>query len=450
VTLSRKEAKSRTGVPSIRSDRTKRTHVGPAREPRAELEKKLEARTRELIEARTQLAEARERLVEAVEQQTAASEVLGVISSSPGALKPVFQAMLESAVRICEANFGNLFLSEGNAFRIVALQSAPPAWAERWQRDPVVSIPDKSEIPLARLARTKQVVHISDLRAEQSYIEHDYPIVALIELAGARTYLAVPMLKENELVGAIAIYRQEARPFTDKQIELVQNFAAQAVIAIENTRLLNELRESLQQQTATSDVLQVISSSPGQLEPVFQAMLENATRICEAKFGVLLQSEEDAFRVVAMHNPPPSFADLRRRIPVVRPNPGTALGRAAAEKQTVQIVDVQAAPAYRDAPADFSSVHTMTLGGARTVVAVPMLKEHELVGAIAIYRQEVRPFTDKQIELVTNFAQQAVIAIENTRLLNELRQRTDDLSESLQQQAASMSRMVLAFRMLIS
>ena len=139
-----------------------------------------------------------------------------------------------------------------------------------------------------------------------------------------------------------------------------------------------ELSEALEQQTATSEVLKVISSSPAELEPVFQAMLENATRICEAKFGVLLRSEEDAFRVVAMHNPPPSFAELRRRIPVVRPDPGTALGRAAAEKQTFQIVDVQAAPAYRDAPADFSSVHTMTLGGARTVVAVPMLKEREL------------------------------------------------------------------------
>src|SRR5262249_23969394 len=171
-------------------------------------------------------------LRESLQQQTATSEVLRVISSSPAELEPVFKAMLKNAVRICEANFGNLFLCEGDAFRIVALQSAPPAFAERWQREPVLSIPDKSKIPLARLARTKEVVHISALRAGQSYIERDYPIVALIELAGARTYLAVPMLKENELLGAIAIYRQEVRPFTDKQIELVQNFADQAVIAI--------------------------------------------------------------------------------------------------------------------------------------------------------------------------------------------------------------------------
>src|SRR5262249_32078456 len=222
--------------------------------------------------------------------------------------------------------------------------------------------------------------------------------------------------------------RSTVQPFTDKQIELVSTFADQAVIAIENVRLFDEvqartreLSESLEQQTATSKVLGVISSSPGELEPVFQAMLENATLLCEAKFGTLLLSEGDALRMVAMHNAPPAFAEKRRGEPVIRPHPETALARVARTKQVVQIADARVGPYSSD---------LVDLAGARTILGVPMLKEGELVGAIGIYRQEVRPFTDKQIELVKNFASQAVIAIENVRLLNELR-------EALQQQTAT-------------
>jgi GAF domain-containing protein len=249
------------------------------------------------------------------------------------------------------------------------------------------------------------------------------------------------MLKDDALIGVIVIYRQEVRPFTDKQIELVKNFAAQAVIAIENTRLLNELRqrttdlsESLEQQTATSEVLKVISSSPGELEPVFNAMLENATRLCEAKFGVLFRSEGDALRAVALYGAPLAYAEERRRNPIIRPilTPQTTLGRAVATKQTVQIADVLEEPNYFDAPSGYTGTQLAKLAGARTILAVPMIKENELMGVVVIYRQEVRPFTNKQIELVTNFAAQAVIAIENTRLLNELRQRTTDLTESLE------------------
>src|SRR5262249_34301984 len=272
-----------------------------------------------------------------------------------------------------------------------------------------------------------QVIHVADLMAESAYAERDPLRVATVELLGARTLLAVPMLKEDKLVGVIIIYRQEVRPFADKQIELVQNFAAQAVIAIENTRLLNELRESLQQQTATSQVLQVISTSPGELEPVFQAMLENAIRICEASFGVLYRFEDGAWRAAAMLGVPAAFAEFWQRGPQ-RPGPRTALGRVAETKQTVQIVDVTTEPAYVEGEAIF--VAAVNLGRFPTILAVPMLKENELIGVFAIYRQEVLAFTEKQIELVRNFAAQAVIAIENVRLLNELR-------ESLQQQTAT-------------
>src|SRR5262249_2408958 len=288
----------------------------------------------------------------------------------------------------------------------------------------------------------------ADYRVDQSYLDRDPLTVAAIELGGARTLLIVPMLKDDELIGAIGIYRQEVRPFTEKQITLVTNFAAQAVIAIENTRLLNELRqrtddltESLEQQTATSEVLKVISSSPGDLKPVFEAMLENALRICEAKFGHLLLYDGESFHPAHLGDVPAAYREIWERGPL-RPNPKTAIGRIAETKQVFQIPDIKADPAY--AEGEPLRVAIVEIAGARTLLGVPMLKEGQLVGAIIIYRQEVRPFTDKQIALVQNFAAQAVIAIENTRLLNELRQRTDelsqrtdDLTESLEQQTAT-------------
>jgi len=394
-----------------------------------ELEQKLEARTRELAEAREQLAES-------LEQQSATSGVLQVISSSPGELQPVFEAMLANAIRLCQAKFGNLLVREGDAFRIAALHGAPTAYAERWRREPTVDLRDIPHTPLARVAGTKAVVHISDLAEEPAYIERRHPrIVALVESAGARTFLFVPMLKERELVGVIGIYRQEVRPFTDKQIELVTNFARQAVIAIENTRLLNELRqrtddlsESLEQQTATSEVLGVICGSPGELQPVFDAMLAKATRLCEARFASLLLSEGDQFRRVSLHNAPPALVEHWRRTPIVHPHPESTVGCAALTKQVAHVVDIKKTRAYLER--DPLAVAGVELAGYRTVLAVPMLKEEELIGVIVIYRQEVRPFTDKQIELVKNFAAQAVIAIENARLLDELR-------ESLQQQTAT-------------
>jgi two-component system, NtrC family, sensor kinase len=369
-------------------------------------------------------------LSEALEQQTATSEVLKVISSSPGELEPVFEAMLANAVRICGAKFGTLFRYDGDVVHLAAQFGTPPALTEFQRKRGSFRAETAGTGVLGRVIRTKAVVHSTDSAADPN------PGVATT-LGGARSIVGVPMCKDDALVGAIIIYHQEVRPFTEKQIELLTNFAAQAVIAIENTRLLSELRqrtddlsESLEQQTATSEVLKVISSSPGELAPVFDAILANATRICEAKFGSLYRSEGDALRCVAMHGAPQAFADERRRNPVIRPTPATTLGRALAVKQPVQIADILSEVEDIDMPSGHTGAAIAKFAGARTVVAVPMLKDDELIGAIVIFRQEVQPFTDKQIELVKNFAAQAVIAIENTRLLNELRQ-------SLQQQTAT-------------
>ena len=363
---------------------------------------------------------------EALEQLTATSEVLRVISSSPGELEPVFDAMLHNAVRLCEAQFGNLFLYDGEAFHAAALYRASPAYAEA-RREPVLVRNLHPDVPIARMLRAKKVLQIADTKTEKAYLERDPAFVTLVDTAGARTLLLVPMLKDEDIVGCIVIYRQEVRPFTDKQIALLTNFAAQAVIAIENTRLLSELRQSLEQQTATADVLRVISSSSGDLQPVFHAMLENGTRICEAKFGVLSLKEGDRLRVVAMHNPPPAYAELRRREPTWMPTGqmGRIAAQAAITKQAIQVPDITAYGNDDPLIRDFA-----TTTAARSLILVPLLKDDEVIGTSAIYRQEVRPFTDKQVELLTNFAAQAVIAIENTRLLSELR-------ESLEQQTAT-------------
>jgi GAF domain-containing protein len=543
-------------------------------------------------------------LSESLEQQTATSEVLKVISSSPGDLQPVFSAMLESAARLCDASFGNIFRWDDDALRLVATYNTPAAFVEARRHLPLRRGENN---PIGQMLAAKTVVHVADLAADDRYTKRRDPnVIAAVELGGVRTFLAVPMLKDDELIGALIVYRQEVRPFSDKQIELVRNFAAQAVIAIESARLLNELRESLQQQTATADVLKVISrstfdlptvlntladsagtlcqaenvqimlrdgevyrlvacngfspeyqeyvrqhpitlgrgtlvartalvvapvhipdvladseytyhegqrlagyramlgvplvregscigvmamtrqtpqpftakqielantfanqaviaienvrlfeaeqqrtrelsesleqqtatsevlrvisSSPGDLEPVFQAMLENATRICEAKFGTLFFREGDTFRRVATHNAPPNYAAFIANEPLIDRRQSHSLVQLIETKQAVHVADMAA---YEpEAP-------VTKFGRARTLVTVPMLKENELIGAIGIYRQEVWPFTDKQIALVQNFAAQAVIAIENTRLLNELRQRTTDLTESLEQQTAT-------------
>ena len=377
----------------------------------------------ELRQRTTDLTERTADLSEALEQQTATSDVLQVISSSPGDLQPVFATMLENATRICDAKFGNVYLWDNDAFHLVATHNTPPAFAESRKRGPFRPNPGH---PFRTLVETKQVFHIADVAVLPGYTERDPQIVEPVELGGIRTCLGVPMLKDNNLIGALVVFRQEVRPFNKKQIALLSNFAAQAVIAIDNTRLLNELRQrttdltdALDRQTASSEVLHVISSSPGELEPVFAAMLENAVRICGAEFGSIYRWEGEALHLVAAHNTPPAFAEHRRRFPYPR-FAKTGVGRMIETKTLVHVTDLAAEKAYIERIPE--TVAAVELGGVRTYLAVPMLKENELIGAFTVNRSEVRPFTDKEIELVRNFAAQAVIAIENARLLNELRE----------------------------
>src|SRR5947207_9003785 len=348
---------------------------------------------------------------EALEQQTATAEVLGVINSSPGDLAPVFEAMLEKATRLCEADAGVFCSYDGECF-------LPAAWRgfDQFPREPIRPHP---ETGIGRLARGENTVHILDSASGAAYDSADPGRRAIVQLGGARSQLCAALRKDGTLLGSFTIWRREVRPFSDRQIALLQNFAPQAVIAMENARLITETREALEQQTATAEVLGVINSSPGDLKPVFEAILEKAHTLCDAATGSLRIIDGDMIRAVAFRGQSGEFADqVQQGYPFASAPLLESLRDGA---PFIHISDV----AERDDPISRLSAAS----GNRTLLAVPLRKDDALLGMIVAGRKEVRPFTDKQIALLRNFAAQAVIAMENARLLGELRQRTEEVGE---------------------
>src|SRR5262249_51280653 len=359
----------------------------------------------------TETARLLNELRESLQQQTATADVLKVISRSTFDLQTVLDTLCESAARLCEADTASICRPQDDTYRHVASYGFASGYDDEMGQVPLRR--DRASI-VGRVLLDGRVTQIADVLSDQDFNLH------AARASGARSLLGVPLLREGAPVGVIVLSRRTMRSFTDKQIELVTTFADQAVIAIENVRLFDEVQartrehsESPEQQTATAEVLQVISSSPDELAPVFEAMLENAVRICEAKFGVMFRFDDDVAYAVAMLNLPPALDEYLRQRGRRQPAPGSDLEKVLKLKQVIHTIDLLETP---------NPIPPARLAGARTCITVPMLKETELVGAIVIYRQDVRPFTDKQIELVTNFAAQAVIAIENARLLNELRE----------------------------
>src|SRR3954471_15594169 len=372
-------------------------------------------------------------LAESLEQQTATAEVLSVISSSSGDLSKVFDAMLDKAMLLCGAQFGVLNTYAGTAFHTGAMRGLPPAYAAYRLQHSLDYGPGTAP---ARLLQGEPVVHLLDLQESEAYRQGEPNRRALVDLGGARTLLAVPLLRERRVIGAVMIFRQEARRFSDKQIALLEHFAAQAVIGIENTRLLQELHqrtddlsESLRQQTATADVLKVISRSAFDLEIVLKTLVESAARLCEAEKATITRQRGGAFYRAESFGFSREFMDNVRDIPV-KPDRSSGSGRALSEGVVVHIPDVQSDPEYR-----FDAAQR--LGEFRTLLGVPMLREGTPIGVLALTRSEVRPFTEKQIELVTTFADQAAIAIENVRLFDEVQEKTRELSEALVHQTGS-------------
>ena len=366
---------------------------------------------------------------EALERQTATSEVLKTISRSTFDLDAVLQVLIENATRLAGASRGFIFRFDGEVARLAFSHNAPPAYKALIEANPIA--PGRGSM-VGRILLARRTVHIPDVLADPDFTWHEAQ-----KLGGFRSMLGVPMLREGNLIGVIAMWSDEVKPFSDKQIELVSTFADQAVIAIENVRLFNETKEALDQQTATAGILRVISSSPTSVQPVFEAILEHALRLCGASFGYVSTSDGNAFDLAAQQGLDGEvFAAAKKAFHETRvAGPQTALGRLRASKQMVHILDAKEEPAYHTR--DPRRVAIVELAGARTMLAMPLLREGDVIGAVVIYRREVRAFTDKQMDLLRTFAAQAVIAIENVRLFKELEARNSDLGESLDQQTAT-------------
>jgi signal transduction histidine kinase len=401
----------------------------------SQLKKKLQRVSEQLKSCERELESSNSEFRETLEQQTATSEILRVIASSPTDLQPVLDAVAESAARLCNATDAIISRVDGDLSRIVASYGSIPLI---WRVGETYTV--SRGTPAGRAMLDRQTIHVHDIAAE---IETEFPQSrTLQQVSGARTILATPLLRDGIAIGTIVIRRLEVRPFTNKQIKLLETFADQAVIAIENVRLFqeltqktaelessnSELREALEQQTATSEILRVISSSPTDLQPVFEAIVGSAARLCEATFAALHRFDGQVVTFDAHHGMSEAeVEESRRRFPRL-PDREIAVGRAILDRRIAHIHDIRSDPEYRVTAGQMSF---------RTVLAVPLLREGNAVGAMGLWRREVQPFSDKQIALVETFADQAVIAIENVRLFQELQARNRDLTEALEQQTAT-------------
>ena len=385
-------------------------------------------------EVQTRTAE----LSESLDQQTATAEILQTINESPGDLTPVFDTMVESAMRLCQADYGHVYSYDGELLYLVAAHGDPGY--VNWIKQSGPRTPEGS-LTFTRILGGESLVHLADISKDISYRSGNQRAKTIVDQFGIHTLLTVPLRKEETLLGGFVLYRLEAKPFSDKQISLVQNFAAQAVIAMENARLLNELRqrtgelsESLQQQTATAEVLKVISRSAFDLNAVLQALVEAAAQLCEANQGTIAREQAGVFVRAASYGFSSEFVELVKDLPV-KVERGSATGRALLEGRTVHIADVRADP-------DYTFSEAIEKGGFKTILAVPMLREGKAIGVLALTRIEMQPFTGKQIELVSTFADQAAIAIENVRLFESVQARTRELAKSLEDLRTAQDRLV--------